>query len=116
MMCNIYHPDGRHFEGDGRWLLQECTRKVEEKGYSCQIGPECEFYLFKLDEHGEPTQIPHDQGGYFDVSPFDKGENVRREICLTLEEMAFSPKALTTNRARAKTRLFFTIPTRAGRR
>lgn len=93
MMCNIYHPDGRHFEGDGRWLLQECTRKVEEKGYSCQIGPECEFYLFKLDEHGEPTQIPHDQGGYFDVSPFDKGENVRREICLTLEEMGIFPES-----------------------
>lgn len=116
MMCNIYHPDGRHFEGDGRWLLQECTRKVEEKGYSCQIGPECEFYLFKLDEHGEPTQIPHDQGGYFDVSPFDKGENVRREICLTLEEMGIFPESSHHEQGRAKTRLFSLFQPGAGRR
>ncbi len=93
MMCNIYHPDGRHFEGDGRWLLGECVSGLHQNGYDCRIGPECEFYLFKLDERGEPTQIPHDQGGYFDVAPFDKGENVRREICLTLEEMGICPES-----------------------
>ena len=62
-------------------------------GYVCKIGAECEFYLFETDEKGNPTMNPHDLGGYCDIAPNDKGENVRREICLTLEEMGIHPEA-----------------------
>lgn len=85
--CDIKNPDGTAFEGDGRWILRQAMEKCSEKGVSCKIGAESEFYLFLEDERGEPTDIPFDRAGYCDIAPLDKGENVRREICLTLEEM-----------------------------
>ena len=91
--CEIRHPNGRHFNGDSRFLLQQTAEKMAGLGYRCQIGAECEFYLFEMDEHGQPTKIPHDQAGYLDIAPLDKGENVRREICLTLEEMGIRPES-----------------------
>ena len=66
---------------------------MKELGYSCDIGSECKFYLFELDEYGNPTNKPHDNGTYYDVAPVDKGENIRREICLTLEEMGIQPES-----------------------
>ncbi len=87
--CSIRKPDGTPFEGDTRNLLTETVRKAALQGYSFGVGPECEFYLFKNDDSGKPTYQPMDNGSYLDVSPLDKGENVRREICLTLEEMGF---------------------------
>lgn len=90
--CDICRPDGSPFEGDGRHLLKETVHAAEKLGYRCQIGPECEFYLFELDENGEPTLRPQDRAGYFDVAPLDKGENVRRDICLTLEQMGLYPE------------------------
>ncbi len=90
--CDIKNPDGTTFWGDTRGFLKSIITKAEEKGYFCKIGSECEFYLFKTDEQGEPTNIPLDQGGYLDVAPVDKGENVRREICLCLEEMGLKPE------------------------
>jgi glutamine synthetase len=87
--CSIKKPDGTLFEGDTRSLLQETVRKAALQGYSFTVGPECEFYLFKTDENGRPTYQPLDEGTYLDVAPLDKGENVRREICLTLEQMGF---------------------------
>lgn len=87
LFCNIVRPDGTSFEGDCRAMLNKTINKAKEKGYIFHIGPECEFYLFKTDENGSPLQVPHDQATYFDVAPADKGENVRREICLTLDEM-----------------------------
>lgn len=89
--CKIRHTDGRSFDGDGRGMLFRAQAKLAEMGYSCQIGSDCEFYLFKLDGEGEPTLVPHDRGGYLDAAPFDKGENVRRDICLTLEKMGIKP-------------------------
>lgn len=89
--CDVRRPDGTPFEGDGRHLLKEAIRKAETMGLAPMIGAECEFYLFELDEHGQPTMNPHDQAGYLDIAPLDKGENVRREICLTLEEMGIEP-------------------------
>ena len=86
------NPDGTVFWGDTRGLLKSIIAKAFEKGYLCKVGSECEFYLFKTDENGEPTNIPLDQGGYLDVAPLDKGENVRREICLCLEEMGLKPE------------------------
>ena len=90
--CTIRYPDGRPFEGDGRRLLMNAERRAEQAGYSFQLGPECEFYLFATDERGEPVLKPHDKAGYFDIVPMDHGENVRREICLTLEEMGLRPE------------------------
>ena len=93
LFCDIKHPDGKAFEGDGRNILKQAVKKAKEKGYDCKIGSECEFYLFELDENGNPTKIPHDEGTYCDIAPVDKGENVRREICLTLEEMGIIPES-----------------------
>ena len=90
--CNIRYPDGRPFEGDGRYLLKGLTARALESGFSFQVGPECEFYLFRTDELVAPTLIPQDRAGYFDLAPADQGENVRREICLTLEEMGVQPE------------------------
>ena len=87
LYCDIRYPDGRPFELDGRQLLKNTVAKVKNAGYNCFMGAECEFYLFKTGENGEPTKEPLDRGGYMDITPADKGENVRREICLTLEEM-----------------------------
>lgn len=90
--CDIKNPDGSDFEGDSRAQLKSAVRRGEEMGYRIKIGTECEFYLFKTDEDGEPTGQTMDHGGYFDISPLDKGENIRREICLCLEEMGISPE------------------------
>ncbi len=92
MFCSIVYPDGEPFECDTRWLLKEAVSFAEEKGYSFLFGAEQEFYLFKRDENGEPTKIPYDRAGYMDIAPDDKGENIRREICLTLAQMGISPE------------------------
>ena len=89
--CKIRHTDGREFEGDGRGMLARARNKLASMGFSCQIGSDCEFYLFNLDEKGMPTLIPHDRAGYLDAAPYDRGENVRRDICLTLERMGIKP-------------------------
>ena len=90
--CNVCYPDGRPFEGDGRRVLTQTVERAAQKGFSFQVGPECEFYLFTTDEQGAPSLIPHDRAGYFDLAPVDRGENVRRGICLTLEEMGIRPE------------------------
>ncbi|MCL2227952.1 MAG: glutamine synthetase family protein [Oscillospiraceae bacterium] len=91
--CDIRTPDGSAFLHDGRHLLRQVSEKYEKMGYICKIGAECEFYLFKIDEDGEPTTKTLDRGGYMDIAPLDKGENMRREICLTLEEMGITPES-----------------------
>ncbi|MDR1629500.1 MAG: glutamine synthetase family protein [Oscillospiraceae bacterium] len=90
--CDIKNPDGTPFWGDGREVLRSVLSRVAKLGYVCRVGAECEFYLFKTDENGDPTNVPLDNGRYLDVAPLDKGENVRREICLCLEEMGLSPE------------------------
>jgi glutamine synthetase len=91
--CDIKNPDGSAFLHDGRTLLKRAVEHAGELGYSCKIGAECEFYLFKTDAHGDPSLIPFDSGGYLDIAPLDRGEDIRREICLTLEEMGVKPEA-----------------------
>lgn len=93
MFCDISYPDGRPFEGDTRHILKQAIAAAEEKGYSFAFGAEMEFYLFKLDEHGETTKLPYDTAGYMDIAPEDRGENVRREICLMLEQMGIRPES-----------------------
>lgn len=92
MYCDIKYPDGTPFERDVRYILKKAVNKAKEMGISVNFGSEFEFYLFKQDENGENTYIPLDQAGYMDIAPLDKGENVRREICLTLSEMGIDPE------------------------
>lgn len=91
--CSIRYLDGKPFEGDMRFVLQNVVAKAQKLGYDVKVGTKCEFYLFQTDEKGDPTLIPHDDAGYCDLAPRDKGENVRRDICLTLEQMGIQPEA-----------------------
>ncbi|MGM9627239.1 MAG: glutamine synthetase family protein [Faecousia sp.] len=93
MFCAITTPDGKPFAHDTRHLLKQAIADASRAGYTFSFGSELEFYLFKLDENGEPTNIPYDNAAYMDVSPEDKCENVRREICLTLEKMGIQPES-----------------------
>ena len=93
MYCSIKKPGGSHFECDTRSLLIRAIADAKEAGLEFSFGSELEFYLFKLDEYGEPTHIPYDKAGYMDIAPDDKGENVRRQICLTLEQMGIHPES-----------------------
>ena len=91
--CDIMNPDRTPFSGDSRYILKKAVKRAQDMGYVCKIGTECEFYLFKTDENGDPTSKTLDNGGYLDIAPLDKGENIRREICLCLEEMGIRPEA-----------------------
>lgn len=93
MFCDITWPDGKPFDGDTRYLLKKAIQDAETAGYRFQFGSELEFYLFKRDERGEPTKEPYDNAGYMDIAPDDKGENIRREICMTLEQMGIYPES-----------------------
>lgn len=88
-LCDVYRPDGTPFEGDPRNILKKVVKEAEQIGYTFDVGPECEFFLFDLKENGEPTNNSLERGGYFDVGPLDSGENARREMVLTLEDMGF---------------------------
>ncbi len=90
--CDIKNPDKTPYESDSRYILKNAIDNLRQMGFDCKIGTECEFYLFKTDEDEKPTLEPLDNGGYCDVSPMDKGENIRREICLLLEEMGLNPE------------------------
>ena len=94
MFCNILTPDGSPYLKDSRTILQDaCQRLKDECGIEMMVGTEVEFYLFKLDEKGDPTSETFDKAGYMDIAPEDHGENIRREICFTLEQMGMSPEA-----------------------
>ena len=91
LFCDIYRPNGQPFEGNTRSYLRQVAGRFASLGLTCNVGAECEFYVFELDDRGRPTRIPLDHGGYFDVAPLDKGEDLRREICLCMEEMGLHP-------------------------
>lgn len=94
MFCDIRNPDGTPYKKDCRHLLKTAARRIKDEcGVDLKFGTEFEFYLFKLDENGEPTKIPFDHAGYMDIAPEDKGENIRRNICFTLEQMGITPEA-----------------------
>jgi glutamine synthetase len=92
-ICDVYKPDGTQYESDPRYILKKVIEEANELGLTFNVGPECEFFLFDLEDNGEPTNRSTELGGYFDVSPLDLGENVRREMVLTLEEMGFEIEA-----------------------
>lgn len=89
LICDVYKADRTAFESDPRYILKRILNEAKEMGYTFDVGPECEFFLFHTDEDGLPTTLTHEQGGYFDVGPLDFGENARRDMVLTLEEMGF---------------------------
>ena len=93
MFCSITYPDGKPFECDTRTLLKKAIEDAKAEGYSFSFGSEQEFYLFELDEKNKPTSTPYDEAGYMDIAPEDRGESIRREICLTLEQMGIRPES-----------------------
>lgn len=93
MFCSLSYPDGRPFESDSRTILKNAVKAAMNAGYIFTFSSELEFYLFKTDSEGRPTKTPFDMARYMDIAPMDKGENVRREICLTLERMGIKPES-----------------------
>ena len=93
LICDVHNPDGTPFVGDPRGVLKQVIRRAERLGYTFNVGPELEFFLFQTDEDGNPTTKTSDQAGYFDLGPLDHGESTRREICLCLEDMGFEIEA-----------------------
>ena len=93
IICDVYCADGTPFAGDCRRILKEQVKKAADMGYHFNVGPECEFFLFHLDENGQPTTLTHEKAGYFDLGPVDLGENARRDMVLTLEDMGFEIEA-----------------------
>ena len=93
LICDICYQDGTPFEADPRYILKKAVAQAEEMGYEFEVGPECEFFLFHSDENGLPTTLTHEQAGYFDMSPLDLGENARRDMVMTLEDMGFEIEA-----------------------
>lgn len=93
MYSTITYPDGRPFACDTRSLLAKAVSDAKKAGVTFTFGSEQEFYLFNLDENGNPTDVPYDNAGYMDIAPEDRGENIRREVCLTLEQMGIIPES-----------------------
>lgn len=92
-ICDVHRSDGKPFAGDPRYVLKQAIKEAGEMGYTFRVGAECEFFLFHLDENGMPTTVSHEKAGYFDVGPVDLGENARRDMVLTLEDMGFVVEA-----------------------
>ena len=93
LLCDVLTADGKPYAADPRAILRQATEAAERKGLTVRIGSECEFYFFEADEQGNITTRPQDQAGYLDVSPLDRGEDVRREISLTLASMNIQPES-----------------------
>ena len=93
LICDVYKADRKAFESDPRYILKKVLKEAEEMGYTFDVGPECEFFLFHTNEDGQPTTISHEHAGYFDLGPLDLGENARRDMVLTLEDMGFNIEA-----------------------
>lgn len=93
LICDVYNPDGSPFIGDPRGALKRVLKRAADMGFSFNVGPECEFFLFEMDKDGKPTTKTGDEAGYFDLGPIDHGDYTRREICLALEHLGFEIEA-----------------------
>jgi glutamine synthetase len=93
IICDVYTTEKKPFEGDPRYVLKRAVEDAQKMGYRFDVGPECEFFLFNQDEDGQPTTISTERAGYFDLGPVDLGENARRDMVLTLEDMGFEIEA-----------------------
>ena len=88
-LCDIRHADGSKYELSPRTILEKVEKMAKEWGYDFYVDPECEFFLFHTDENDMPTTVTHEKAGLMDVGPLDRGENARRDMVLSLEEMGF---------------------------
>ncbi len=93
MICDVYTPDGKPFGGCPRYVLKRALEKAKSMGYTFHVGPEPEFYMFNVDEKGNPVLENNDKAGYFDMAPMDKGESVREAITIALEGLGFEVEA-----------------------
>ena len=107
LICDVYNSDGTPFEGDPRYVLRRAIKKAKDMGFDCYVGPECEFFLFHLNEQGKATTETYDMGGYFDLGPVDRGEGCRKDICLCLEKMGFEIEASHHENATAQHEIDF---------
>lgn len=107
LICDIHRPDGAPFESDPRYILRKVLNQAKAEGYEFDVGPECEFFLFETDENGLPTTNTHENASYFDLGPLDFGENARRDMVLTLEDMGFEIEASHHEAAPAQHEIVF---------
>ena len=107
IICDIYCADKTPFTGDSRYILKRQIEEAKNLGYTFNVGPECEFFLFHQDENGQPTTLSHEKAGYFDLGPVDLGENARRDMVLTLEDMGFVIEASHHEKAPAQHEIDF---------
>lgn len=106
-ICDIYTESGEKCVDSPRYILKKVLDEAKEKGYTFYVDPECEFFLFHADEDGIPTTVTHDKAGYMDVGPIDLGENARRDMVLTLEEMGFEIESSHHEKAPAQHEIDF---------
>lgn len=107
LICDVYTADGQPIKDDPRHILKNVLSEADKMGYAFDVNPECEFFLFKTDDEGRPTLEPNDEAGYFDLAPLDNGENCRRDICLTLEEMGYTIESSHHETARGQHEIIF---------
>lgn len=107
LICDIHRPDGTAFESDPRYILKRVIEDAKKEGYTFNVGPECEFFLFETDENGMPTTRTREKASYFDLGPLDFGENARRDMVLTLEDMGFEIEASHHEAAPAQHEIVF---------
>lgn len=107
LICDIYCPDRTPFGGDPRHILKKTIAEAAKMGYQFHVGPECEFFLFHTDENGGPTTVSHERAGFLDLGPVDLGENARRDMVLTLEDMGFEIESSYHEAAPAQHRIDF---------
>lgn len=93
LICDVYSDNETPFAGDPRYIFRRAIKEAADMGYTFNVGPECEFFLFELDENGDPTTKTADVAGYFDMGPADFGEECRRDVCLALQEMGYCIEA-----------------------
>jgi len=93
LICDIARPDGSSFDGCPRSILKKQVARASKLGLKVMVGPEAEFFLLQCDGKGDPVTETHDKGGYFDLSPVDRGEEARRDVVLALEAMGYEVEA-----------------------
>ena len=106
-LCDLYCADGTPYKNSSRYILKQNLEKAGEEGYTFFADPECEFFLFHTDDNGIPTTVSHEQAGYLDVSPLDLGENARRDMVLTLEDMGVEVESSHHEKAPAQHEIDF---------
>lgn len=106
-LCDLYRADGTPYQNSSRYILKRNLKKAKEEGYTFYADPECEFFLFHTDDNGIPTTVSHEQAGYLDVSPLDLGENARRDMVFTLEDMGMEVESSHHEKAPAQHEIDF---------